>query len=405
MTQPESPGAARLQASLGLTLLLALTAFVVSGGIHYQTPMLAKIGAELEAGAAAMGWVPTLSFGGMFVGIVLLVPLGDRMDKRRLILIKFIVLCIAQAVMAVAPSITVLAAASFVTGVCSSLALSLIAITAEAAAPHERGKAVGTQLMALFIGILFARIVGGVIATHFGWRASYVLSTVMLLAVLALLFARLPHTRVNTAAPYLALLRSVFGLLREHADIRRIAAIQFLLGICYGGFWAVVAPMLTTFHQLGPTQIGLIGIPGAAGILVARPAGRWTDRAGAMPVVTTAICVMLAAWATLSLSAWWLVAVIAGAILLDCALRGAMVANQTLVNSAVPEARARANTIFGTHVWAGNATGAFLASSALAHFGWLAVCAVAFSATSIALAIHLAAARRQAIAKAQGVRG
>ncbi|HEY8553107.1 MAG TPA: MFS transporter [Burkholderiales bacterium] len=378
----------------GLMALLALTAFVVAGGIHYQTPMLAAIAADLGADAAAMGWVPTLSFGGMFVGIVLLVPLGDRFDKRRIILVKIVILCAAQAVMAAAPSIAVLGAASFVTGVTSSLAQSMVAIVAEDSRPHERGRAVGTLMTGLFLGILFARISGGFMASHFGWRSSYVLSTLMIAAVIPLLFAWLPRTRATTRAGYGALMRSVLALLRAHADIRRVALIQFLLGICYGGFWAVVSPMTSAFHRLGPAEVGLIGIPGAAGILVARPAGRWTDRAGPMPVVTAAVATMLLAWIVFGFSAWILAAVIAGAILLDCALRAAMVANQTLVNTVVPESRARANTIFGTHVWAGNATGAFLASSAFAHVGWGAVCAVAIGATAAALLVHLRAVRR-----------
>jgi predicted MFS family arabinose efflux permease len=391
MTGESAPGE---PSSSALMALLALTAFVISGGIHYQTPMLAAIGLDLNADAAAMGWVPTLSFGGMFVGVILLVPLGDRIDKRHIILAKIVLLCAAQAVMAAAPSIGVLAAASFVTGVCSSLAQSLVSMIAEAARPHERGRAVGTLMTALFLGILFARNSGGLMASQFGWRSSYVLSTLMLLAVIPLLCARLPHSRATTGASYGALLRSVLELLRGQADIRRVALIQFMLGICYGGFWAVISPMAAAFHRLGPGEVGLIGLPGAAGILVARPAGRWTDRAGSLPVVTAAVCTMLAAWLTLVFSAWSVLIVIAGAILLDCALRAAMVANQTLVNTVVPESRARANTIFGTHVWAGNATGAFLASTAFARYGWPAVCAVAVVATSIALLVHFRALRR-----------
>jgi predicted MFS family arabinose efflux permease len=384
--EPPSAGA--------LMALLALTAFAMAGGIHYQTPMLAAIAADFGADAAAMGWVPTLSFGGMFVGTVLLVPLGDRFDKRRIILVKMVLLCSAQAVMAVAPTIGVLIAASFVTGVCSSAAQSMVSIIAESARAHERGRAVGTLMTGLFLGILFARIAGGFMASQFGWRSSYVLSTLLLVAVIPLLFARLPHTRATTQGSYGALMRSVAALLLSQAEIRRVALIQFLLGICYGGFWAVVSPMASTIHRLGPAEVGLIGIPGAAGILVARPAGRWTDRAGSLPVVTAALCTMAAAWLAFGFSAWSIAMVIVGAILLDCALRAAMVANQTLVNTVVPDSRARANTIFGTHVWAGNATGAFLASSALAHFGWLAVCAVAMTATAAALLVHLRALRR-----------
>ncbi|MCC6531829.1 MAG: MFS transporter [Burkholderiales bacterium] len=391
MSAPGHDGAAQLR----LMTLLALTAFVVAGAIHYQTPMLAAIGADLRADAAAMGWVPTLSFAGMFAGVVLLVPLGDRIDKRTLILVKIVLLCAAQALMAAAPSIGVLAAASFVTGVCSSLIQSMVAIVAEAARPNERGRAVGTLLTALSVGILFARIMGGVMASHFGWRSSYVLSTLLLLAVIPLLAARLPHMRTTTAAGYRALMRSMLELLRGHADIRRAAAIQFMLGISYGGFWAVLSPMVKAFHDLSPAQVGLIGIPGAAGILIARAAGKWTDRSGPMPVVATAVCTMLLAWCVFSLSGWSVVAVVAGAILLDCALRSAMVANQTLVNTAVPGSRARANTVFGTHVWAGNAIGAFLFSRAFAHFGWAAVCAVAATATALALWLHFRAWAKQ----------
>jgi MFS family permease len=139
---------------------------------------------------------------------------------------------------------------------------------------------------------------------------------------------------------------------------------------------------------VGPTVAGLIGIPGSAGILVARPAGRWTDRAGVMPVVLTGICSMIAAWVAMGFGVWSIAAVVIGAMLLDCGLRMAMVANQTLVNSAVPDSRARGNTLFALHVWSGNAVGAFLMSWTFAHFGWLAVCGVAMTAIIIALLIH-----------------
>lgn len=372
-----------------LIVLLTVSAFIVAGGIHYQTPMLAAIAAEFQVDAATTGWIPTLSFGGMLLGIVFLVPLGDRIDKRRLVLCKVVVLLLAQAVMAAAPSVAVLAAGSLVTGICSSLLQSFIAITAEVAPPEHRGRALGTQLTAMFLGILFARIVGGLIATHIGWRYSYMLSTAMLLSIIPVLWSRLPSTRPTSQASYGDLLWSIYRLLRAHGGIRRAAAIQFMFGICYGGFWAVAAPMLAVLHRVGPTAAGLIGIPGAAGVLVARPAGRWTDRVGVRPVVLAGICSMVAAWVAMGFGGWSIAAIVIGAMLLDIGLRAAMVANQTLVNSAVPDSRARANTLFGLHVWSGNAAGAFLASWTFAHYGWLAVCGVAMTAIVIALLIHV----------------
>jgi MFS family permease len=241
----------------------------------------------------------------------------------------------------------------------------------------------------MFSGILFARIAGGVIATHLGWRYSYVLSATMLLLITPVLWARLPNTRPTSQASYRELLWSIWALLRAHGGIRRAVTIQFLFGICYGGFWAVAAPMLAMLHRVGPSGAGFIGIAGGVGILVARPAGRWTDRVGRKPVVLAGICSMLAAWVVMAFGAWWIAAVVIGAMLLDIGLRAAMVANQTLINTAVPDSRARANTLFGVHVWSGNAAGAFLTSWTFAHFGWVAVCGVAMTAIVIALLVHL----------------
>ena len=375
---------------------MVVSAFVVTPCIHYQTPMLAAIAAEFQADAAATGWIPTLSFGGMVLGTLFLVPLGDRFDKRVLVLSQITVLLLAQIVMATAPSIAVLAVASLVTGMCSPLMQNFIAITAEIAPPGERGRALGTQLTAMFSGILFARIAGGLIAAHLGWRYSYVMSAGMLLVITSVLWKRLPSTQPTSRDSYAGLLGSTFSLLRAHGVIRKAVFFHFMFGICYGGFWAVAAPMLSVLHKVGPAAAGLLGIPGAAGILIARPSGRWTDRAGVKPVVLVAAGLMIAAWLAMGFGVWSIAAVVVGAMLLDCGLRAAMVANQTLINTAVPDSRARANTLFGVHVWTGNAVGAYLTSWTFAEYGWLAVCGVAMTATLLALLIHLLPAGRQA---------
>src|SRR5688500_3856639 len=141
--------------------------------------------------------------------------------------------------MVLAPSIAVLAAGCLVTGSCTVALEHFIAITAEVAHPEHRGRALGTQLTAMFSGILFARIVGGLVANHLGWRYSYVLSAGMLLLVIPVLWVRLPNTRPTTQASYRALIWSLYELYRSHAGIRRAATIQFCFGICYGdsGRW------------------------------------------------------------------------------------------------------------------------------------------------------------------------
>jgi len=340
---------------------------------------------EFNADAAAAGWVATLTFGGFLAGTIFLVPLGDRFDKRRLILAELAVLIVALLAMAAAPSLATLAAASLVVGITAGFAQLIIPLTAELAPPETRGRVMGALLACLFLGILFGRVAGGLIAHFLGWRWTYVAAAVMLLALAPALVLWLPSMPSKTQLGYGRLMRSLGEFLRDNATLRRASAIQFLLGISYGGFWATVAPMMLAFHGFGPAQTGLLAIPGAAGILVSQPAGRWTDRRGAFPIVTAGVALVLAAYVAFAFAPLWVGAVIAGAVLLDCGLRSALVANQTLITSVAPGARSRFNTVFGAHIWGGNAVGAFLASTALAHYGWLAVCAIAVSASCVAL--------------------
>src|SRR3989449_4141339 len=372
----------------GLMILLAVSVFAGAGTIHYQTPMLAAFAAEFHADAAAVGWVATLTFGGFLAGTCLIVPLGDRFDKRRLILTELGVLIVALLAMAAAPTLPALIAASFVVGVTSGFAQVVIPLTAELAPPEKRGRAMGALLACLFLGILFGRLSGGLIAQFLGWRWTYVAAAVMLLALAPALVLWLPSMPSQTQLGYGRLMRSLGEFLRGNATLRRASAIQFLLGVSYGGFWATVAPMMLALHGFGPAQTGLLAIPGAAGILVSQPAGRWTDRYGGFPVVTAGVGLVLVAYVVLAFAPLWVGAVIIGAVLLDSGLRSAIVANQTLITAVAPEARSRFNTVFGAHIWGGNAVGAFLASTALAHSGWLAVCAIAASASCLALLVQ-----------------
>ncbi len=377
--------------SRGLMLFLAVTVMTTAGSIHFQTPLLAEFGRVFQADAATVGWVPTLSFAGFLTGTLFLVPLGDRYDKRWIILAKFVGLMASVLVMATAPSLTVLAAASFAAGVSASVSQDILALVAELVEPAERGRAIGTALSGLFIGILLARVGAGFLASLVGWRWTFALYGILLGALLPILLVRMPSAASKARIAYSALMRSLARMLRERADLRRASIIQFLLGICYGGFWATLAQMLETLHGLGPAYAGLIGIPGAAGVLIARAAGRSMDRSGVRPVVSVGAGLMVAAFLVFGLAGFSVLAVVAGAALLDCGLRAAMVANQAYIIGLDPATRSRSNTVFAIHVWGGNATGALVASTVWALVGWLGVCALGVVAASAALIVQRSA--------------
>jgi predicted MFS family arabinose efflux permease len=374
--------------SRGLLVLLALTSFACAAAMHYQSPMLGAMAAELGVDAGRIGWIPTMTFAGYLAGIVFIIPLGDRVDKRRLVLAQLAAVCAASLALAAAPSLAVAAALSFLIGMAACVSQGVIPILTELAPPEARGRLLGTVLSTLFLGILFGRISAGFVADHVGWRWMFVASAAFLAVLLVLHWRALPSSPPKTALGYGALLASLWPLWRGNAALRRAGTTQFLLGIGYGSFWATVAVMMMSEHGLGPTAAGLIGIPGAMGVLVARPAGRWMDRSGVSPVVTAGIVSVLFAFAVLQLGV--LPALVLGAALLDAGLRGAMVANQTLVQSFSPEARSRVTTLFISHIWAGNSVGAFVGTSVFKYWGWDALCAVCMATAALALALQLA---------------
>lgn len=369
----------------GLMALMVLSGFATAGTIHYQTPMLGAIAAEFGVDAAAAGWVATLSFTGYFAGTVLLVPLGDIVDKRTMVLLKMGGLVVSLLAMAAAPSLWTLAAAAFVVGTCCGVSQHTVPMVSEWSAPERRGASVGTLLTGLFIGILWARLSGGFVAAHLGWRAMYVIAAAMV-ALMALAMAlRLPAAPPRVQMRYSALLGSMWRLYRDQPLLRHASIVQMLIGLGYGAFWATVAAMLAQLHGLGAQVAGLMAIPGAAGVLISRRAGRWMDRSGPAPVVRAGAAGVIAAYCAFAFAPVWVGAVVVGAILLDCGLRAAVVANQTLAADIVPEARSRSSTVLMGHMWGGNALGAFLASMMFASGGWLAVCAVGFSGATLAL--------------------
>jgi predicted MFS family arabinose efflux permease len=373
--------------------LLWVTLLAVAGTIHVHTPMLAELGRYFAADASSVAWVATLSFAGYVAGTVALVPLGDRADKGHLIAGKMAVLIVALLAMASAPTLAMLAAASFVTGVGASASQDMIPLVSEFAAPRERGRAVGTLLSGLFAGILLGRISGGLIATYLGWRWAYVLPAALVAVLLPLVIASVPRVPGKTRLGYAALMRSLVQLLRDHAELRRASAIQAMLGVCYGGFWATLAQMLAALHGLGPTATGLIAIPGAAGALLAQPAGRWMDRYGVRPTVIAAACLVIAAYFAYGLASLSVVLIAVAAALLDSGVRSAAVANQTLITNLDPAARSRSNTVYTAHTFGGYAVGAFVATLAWVHAGSAGVCATGLTFAVAALLLRLRAGR------------
>jgi predicted MFS family arabinose efflux permease len=384
---PESSAAPR-GLSRGVALLLMATIVISAASMHFATPMLDTIRREFNVGATAVGWIATATVSGYVLGLILLVPLSDRYDKRRLIVTKMIGLTIAAIVVATANSVVVIACASFAIGALATSSQDMIPLATDLAPPAERGKIVGTMLSALMIGILVGRVGGGFMTSWFGWRSAFWLTAMIMLCLMPIVWRFVPSSRGTTTLSYGALLASLGELLRKYPALRRSSMTQFLVNLGYGGFWATMALMLAHFHGLDSVAAGLIGIPGAAGVLIARWVGQAVDRRGHRPLVAIGCVLVLAAYVVFGFAALSVGFVIVGAMLLDFGLRAAQVANQSYVNGLDPSARARINTIFMAFVFSGNAVGALAASYGWSHGGWITVTIFGATGATAALLLH-----------------
>lgn len=387
-TKPLAPAAPALPASL--VLLLASGAGFAVAALYYSQPMLGVLAADIGAPTRTVGFVPTLTQLGYALGILFLAPLGDRYDRRRIILAKAAVLCVALLLAGASPSIGMLLAASLAIGLAATMAQDIVPAAATLAPEASRGKTVGTVMTGLLFGILLSRVVSGFVAEHFGWRTMFVAAAASIALIGAAAWRGLPRFKATTHLAYGALLRSLATLWQRHGALRRAAWAQGLISIGFSAFWSTLAVMLhgEPFH-LGSTAAGAFGLAGAAGALAAPLAGRIADSRGPEIVTRLGAALVLAAFIAMALGPdqLWLIA--AGAVVFDLGAQATLIAHQTIVYGIEPGARSRLNAVLFTAMFIGMAIGSAVGALALAQWGWAAVTALAIASSAAALAVRL----------------
>jgi predicted MFS family arabinose efflux permease len=378
-----------------LVLLLATGAGLGVASLYYSQPMLGVLGADIGASAREVGWIPTLTQLGYALGILFLAPLGDRIDRRRMILAKAAALTLALLLAAASPSIGMLLAASLAIGITATMAQDIVPAAAALAPEAHRGKVVGSVMTGLLLGILLSRVVSGIVAEHFSWRTMFIAAAASVAAIGLAAWRRLPRFRPTTHLAYGALLGSLATLLKRHGALQRAALAQGLLSVGFSAFWSTLAVMLhgAPFH-LGSAAAGAFGLAGAVGALAAPIAGRLADKRG--PEVVTRLGAGLAAlsFAAMALAPLlpiearlWLLAI--GAVGFDLGVQASLIAHQTIVYGIEPGARSRLNAVLMVGMFIGMAVGSALASLLLAQWGWIAVTTLAMLAALAALAVRL----------------
>lgn len=380
--------------SRSLVMLLAGGAGLSVASLYYSQPMLGVLGPDMHADERLVGMAPMLTQFGYALGIMMLAPLGDRYDRRSIIVLKAGILTLALLFIGYSPDIDWLLLGSLTIGLAATVAQDIVPTAAIVAPEHQRGRIVGTVMTGLLLGILLSRVASGFIAEHFGWRTVFYLAAGAEALIAIAAWRGLPRFRSTTHLNYGALIGSMLKLWHRHGALRRAALAQGLLSVGFSAFWSTLAIMLHHSFQLGSAMAGAFGLAGAAGALAAPLAGRLADKRGPELVARLGAGLSAVSFAIMGLAFLLtpnaqLGLIVISAIGFDFGIQATLVAHQTIVFGIEPGARSRLNALLFTGMFVGMAAGAGLGSLALASWGWSGVVGLATAASLGALVVRL----------------
>ncbi len=373
--------------SSGLATLCAVTAGFSAANIYYAQPLLTAIASEFHVGSGTVSLVVTAGTVGYTLGMSLLVPLGDIVDRRRLVVRLLMVVAAFQVVSAVSPTLPVLVGAALVVATASVVSPLMVSFAATLAAPEERGRVTGKVMSGVLIGVLLARMVGGLIASLAGWRTVYLVAAVLVLVLSFVLRRALPVVAPQASVSYPQLLRSVPALLRQEPTLRLRCAYGFVSLAGFNALWTSISFRLAAPpYSYGAALIGLFGLAGAVGAVAARVTGRLADRQLDQMATVSLLLTVAASWGLMALHGGGLLwTLIVGVVLLDFGVQGMQVVNLSVIYRLRPEARSRITTAYMTLYFLGGVAGSAASGAVYPHYGWTGVCLLGASLAGVAL--------------------
>ncbi|MBV7551605.1 MFS transporter [Pseudomonas sp. PDM28] len=377
--------------SASLTLLFSVTCALAVANVYFAQPLLDSMAQSLGVASSMIGVVVTATQVGYALGLLFIVPLGDLLNRKRLILTQVLLSAVALAGVGAAQQWLALLGAMVIVGLLAVMVQVLVAYAAVLATPSQRGQAVGTVTSGIVLGILLARFTSGLIADLAGWRAVYFVSSGLMLVLAAVFWKVLPATvSPRNRNTYPALIRSLFRLFMTEPVLRIRGLLALLIFAAFSVLWtSMVLPLSAPPLSLSHTAIGLFGLAGVAGALAARRAGRWADQGLGQRVTGLSLVILTLSWLPSAFAQTSLIALVCAVVLLDFAVQAVHVTNQSLIFAARPDAQSRMVGAYMCFYSVGSALGAAAATQVYAHWGWTAVSLLGASISATALVLWL----------------
>lgn len=372
-------------------LLLAVVCGVAVASIYAAQPVLEPMGRDLDLSAELTGWIVATGQLGYLAGLLMLVPLGDVADRRRLIAARLALTALGLLLTALASTTWMAIVGLAVAGLFAVVVQTTVAYAASVSPPAERGRNIGVVTSGVVVGILGARVVTGALAETWGWRSVYAVLAVLSLGLAALVLAVLPpEERPTRTSGYGQAVASLGGLFGDRTLLTR-GFIAFFLFASFGTLWSGLAlPLAGTPWQMSEGQIGLFGVAGLAGALGAARAGRWADAGRAAPVTGLALALLVLSWAVIAQLPWSLWLLVIGVILLDFAVQAVHVSSQHRLTVVHVN---RTSSVIGSYMVfysLGSALGAAATTAVFAAHGWAGSSLLGAGFAACALAVWAA---------------
>lgn len=361
--------------SSGLIILLAIACGIIVANLYYAQPLIGLISNEIGLSNSSAGLIVTLTQIGYVVGLLFLVPLGDIVENKKLILILLFLSAFALISMVFVKSATLLLIASFFIGLGSVAAQVLVPLVSYLSSENARGRVVGNVMSGLLLGIMLARPISSLVADMWGWNAIFALSAIVIIVLAFVLSKVLPTRKPKAKTNYIALLNSMWQLLRTTPILRRRAIYHACVFGAFSLFWTTVPLLLSSpaFH-FSQTAIALYALVGITGAIAAPIGGRLADLGWTRPATGIALTVVIISLILplfiQSSSPFGIAVLVIAAILLDMGVSANLVLSQRLIFSLSPEIRSRLNGLFMAIFFLGGAVGSFIGGWAYALGGW-----------------------------------
>jgi predicted MFS family arabinose efflux permease len=370
-----------------MVLLFAIAAGLAVANVYYAQPMLHLMAAEFEIPKGSAGIIVTVTQIGYGLGLLLIVPLGDVLNRRKLICGQMLLSVLALILIGFAHHRFVFFIGMILLGLLAVVTQVLVAYSATLAAPFERGRVVGLVTSGIVVGILLARTVSGTMADLGGWRSVYFLSAGLTLILTGILMKVLPVAdQHKTLTSYPKLLISMFRLFATEPLLLIRSLIAMFLFAAFSTLWtALVLPLSAPPISLSSTEIGLFGLVGVLGTLGATKAGQLADRGKAQWTTGIALSLLLLSWLSIGFTASSLWALVLGIIILDLAVQAVHVTNQSMIYTLQPEARSRIVAGYMIFYSIGSGLGSITATKVFAAAGWSGVCLLGAGFSLLAL--------------------